>query len=819
MPGATGAAARGRGGVTSAARGVTRPAVARFTVTWIAACCVAAAARADRVELADGRVLEGRFALVSGVDSKPLEEGQEDRQRGEPVVVCDDELTRTMVAKRQVVKTERGGFDLGVERLRIPQRVPDRGRRVAGVGVIVDATRFDDFGRRILTLSTAGGRIDVVQGITEISPRWTRVEGLLTEKPLMLDMRLATSSLPYETLRRVVRQHVDRTDPEQRLRIVRLLLQAERYEDAGAELDAVLADFPDLANLARERRTITRLAAGRLLDEIQRRSRCGQDTLALELLESFPTADADGELLEAVREARDDLRQKRDRVGRLTAALKERLARLEADDVRAEAGAAVAEITRDLSTVTLPRLATCERIGLDAAVPADRTLALAISGWLLGPTAAGDNLKTALSAGRLRDLLREHLRTPDPAAREPLLGRMRAEEAFDPATLAALAAQMRPPLDPPEPISPGLHELTVPAADGAESVRCLVQLPPEYDPLRRHPAVVTLHAAWNTPLNQIEWWAGQPNAAGQRQGQAGRQGTIVIAPAWTRPGQPAYEYGAREHAAVLASLREAGRRFAIDTDRVFLSGHSLGGDAAWDIALAHPDLWAGLVAIAPGAGRYVTHYWPNARSLPVYVVGGELDGGLKKNVTDLDRYFFKGFDVTYVEYRGRGHEHFGEEIQRIFDWMGRKQRTFFPRSIEAVTLRPWDRFFWWIELEGAPPRTVVPPAQWPPPPGTRPFGLDGKLTGPNTIVAHCGADRTRIWLAPELVDFARPVSVTLDGQKLHRGPIAADVGVLLDDLRLRGDRQHPFWAVIESTRRKEPEGGGRGRPPAEGRRP
>jgi pimeloyl-ACP methyl ester carboxylesterase len=83
---------------------------------------------------------------------------------------------------------------------------------------------------------------------------------------------------------------------------------------------------------------------------------------------------------------------------------------------------------------------------------------------------------------------------------------------------------------------------------------------------------------------------------------------------------------------VLGALRESLRRFSIDTDRVFLSGHSMGGDAAWDIGLAHPDLWAGLVAISPAAGKYVNHYWHNARTLPMYLVGGELDaasfGGL-----------------------------------------------------------------------------------------------------------------------------------------------------------------------------------------------
>jgi predicted esterase len=314
--------------------------------------------------------------------------------------------------------------------------------------------------------------------------------------------------------------------------------------------------------------------------------------------------------------------------------------------------------------------------------------------------------------------------------------------------------------------------------------------------------VVSLHAAWSTPLNQIDWWAGQPGQDGLRRGQATRRGVIVIAPAWTAPQQTSYEYSARDHAAVLNALRAAQRRFSIDSDRVFLSGHSLGGDAAWDIALAHPDLWAGLVAIAPTAGKYVNHYWHNARTLPIYIVAGELDTAcMARNSMDLDRYFAKGFDTTYVEYRGRGHEHFSDELLRIFDWMAIKQRTFFPRSIDVVTLRPWDRFFWWLEMAGAPEKTVVLPAQWPPPAGFRPFSIEAKTTPGNSVAVHCGAERVRVWLSPELVDFDRPITVTLDGRKLTREGVDPDIDVLLEDLRLRGDRQHPFWAVVEWSRR------------------
>jgi predicted esterase len=774
----------------------------RRAVSW---CCVLigtsgfGVARADRVELLDGRVLDGRFATLPGVAIDPVEAANRPVSPSEPILMCDDELARTMVSKKRVRNVEEAVVDPGMERIRIPQRVPDGGRVVAGVGSILGTTPFDEYGRRVLTLATASGKLDVVQGITEITPRWTRVQGIQTEKPLQLDMRLATTSIPRDILERVIAKHVDPTSSDERLRVVRLLMQAGRYDDARATLDGVLASFPELADLAQERKTLGRLASRQLLDEILARAKVGQDRLAVSLLESFPVDHADGELLEEVREERDAYRERRERAATIVASLRDRTTKLEAD-VAKEATAAVDEIQRELSLGALDRFATFERVGLDDELPADRAVAIALSGWLQGAASGESNLKLALSALRLRNQIREYVAAPTEPARATILERMRREEAFSVATLASLTASMRPPVVPPPPRSPGLYELEVAGPDGAP-IRCLVQLPPEYDPLRRYPAVVTLHASWSTPLNQVEWWAGMPGADGVRQGQAARHGTIVIAPAWAREHQTAYEYSAREHAAVLMSLRAAMRSFSIDTDRVFLTGHSGGGDAAWDIALAHPDLWAGLIAIVPTAGRFVTHYWPNASDLPLYVVGGELDRfRLQQNAVDLDRYFSKGYDVTYVEYRGRGHEHFSDDMLRIFDWMSRKRRNFFPKEFSVVSFRPWDRFFWWLEFEGPPQKTVVLPEQWPPTTGSRPLSIEAKKMVTNTINVRCGAETVRLWLSPDLVDFAQPLAVTIDGQKVHKTAPVADAAVLLEDLRLRSDRQHPFWAVIESTR-------------------
>jgi hypothetical protein len=62
----------------------------------------------------------------------------------------------------------------------------------------------------------------------------------------------------------------------------------------------------------------------------------------------------------------------------------------------------------------------------------------------------------------------------------------------------------------------------------------------------------------------------------------------------------------------------------------------------------------------------------------------------------------------------------------------------------------------------------------------------------------------RIWLSPELVDFTKPVTVTLDGRRLLKGDVSPDTRVMLEDLRLRADRQHPFWAVVEWDKRPAP---------------
>ncbi len=94
--------------------------------------------------------------------------------------------------------------------------------------------------------------------------------------------------------------------------------------------------------------------------------------------------------------------------------------------------------------------------------------------------------------------------------REEILRRLRELEGSSPANVAKIIATMKPPIEtqiPPEGV-PGLLELSFPGMGDEPEFRYYVQVPPEYDPSRRYPCIVTLHGAGSQPLEQIDWWAG-----------------------------------------------------------------------------------------------------------------------------------------------------------------------------------------------------------------------------------------------------------------------------------------------------------------------
>jgi pimeloyl-ACP methyl ester carboxylesterase len=554
--------------------------------------------------------------------------------------------------------------------------------------------------------------------------------------------------------------------------------------------------------LQQDVRELRQLGSKLILKEIQLRAKAGQHKLSRNLLSQFPSDGVASETLQQVREllskdADEDTRRKT-----LIDELNAQVAKITDDNGRHLAEGFAKEIAAEANEGAITRLASFERLAGDAQLSPDQKVALAVSGWLVGANQATDKFQTAISLVHARDNIVAYLREPLAQSRSKLEADLHDMEGATIDRVAQILKLMKPPLDVPKDSqrSPRLFELNVAGLAGEADVRYLVQVPLEYDPLRHYPTIVTLADAGVAPEQMLDFWSGPADKNGERLGQAARHGYIVIAVDWREPNQFSYDYTAREHHAVLGALRDACRRFSIDVDRVYLTGHGIGGDAAWDIAIAHPDLWAGVIPIAAVADKYVGRYAKNAPYINWYIVAGELDGDkLARDAREIDRYMRPNTDVTVVEYQGRGYEPFGDEIQRMFEWMGLKQRKI-PKDIDCVSMRPWDTFFWWLEVEGLAPKSMIPPANWPPPRTARPAQIEGKRLETNKVSVKVQANKVTVWLSPELVDLNQKLVVEVNGRSItpRDRTVHPDLTVLLEDVRTRADRQHPFWAKLST---------------------
>lgn len=752
-------------------------------------------------------MLEGKFVDTSGVvDVVQNTTDPEAEPKATPILVVDDNLRRTFIPKQSVVEVVDAAPEPLV-RIKLWQNVASSSTMVGVIGPSLRITPFDEYGRRIYEMQTAEGPLAVVQGITELTHRYAKVETLQgPHRKAAWDMRIATSSIPRDILKQILARAVSHDNPDDWLQVVRFYVQGERYPEAGAELEQIIARFPAKQELQAEAKQLRQLGARRVLREIGLRQAAGQHALVNKLLMNFPTEEVSGETLQEVRELGERSQQTLAQVDQLSEQLTSVAEKMADGKDRELIKPVVKEITASLSPNTVDRLVPFSQLYEDASLQPEQKVALAITGWLMGGNNAAQDLPLALFLVQTRDAIVRYLREPAAHLRGPIVESIAGYEGGSVKNVAALLAHMRPPWDiPPEADRKfGAFELSAKGHTEDGDFTYLVQLPPEYDPYRRYPTILALNGAYNSPWEELNFWAGaqpadeQGEPTGARIGQAMRHGYVVIAVDWQKPQQYDYEYSLREHEAVLTSLRDACRRFSIDTDRVFLTGHGIGGDAAWDFAQAHPDLWAGAIPFVARSGKYVPHYWENAAHVPLYFVAGQLDGKkMSANADVLNKYLRKRFDTTIVEYQGRGHEPFNDEILHLFDWMSRKSRGPAPAEFACRTMRPWDNYFWWIEGQDFP--NPVYPQNWPES-GARSTEVRGERLTNNSLVARSASKQTTIWLSPDVVDFSQPIRVTLNGKKISdpRGIVDPSVAVLLEDARTRADYQRPFWAKLQS---------------------
>ena len=693
-----------------------------------------------------------------------------------------------------------------------------------GLGSAFSATPFDPFGRRIYMFQSPIKQI--VQGITEVSPQYVRIQGLRGETQqtsITWDMRVAMSAIPPAQLLEVLIRNADPNRAQDWLDIVSVYLAAKRYFEARTMLVRAIQRFPELETSRPEIKRIDQLLADQMFQASVVAQNAGQHSLSEQILRGFQASTLSVETqlkierrLEAIAGVKKDCDQ-------IIAWLREDLGKATEPAVGQEFGPMIDEIGTYLNEDTRVRFADYVNQRTDPGLTPDQRIALGFSGWLYGAGLAERNLSVVRSGYIARRMISDLLagRRKNDALIQSIIKLesgtpryvTRILENMPPAISTEASSQISvqvPSTENPQELLdvpfPGRYILEVPTSRelGGRMVRYMVQLPAEYNPYRKYPCILALPSEEIPFGDALDWWTSpdRSNTKLQCFADPSRNGYIVISPEWNEIKQPVYNYTENEHQMILRPLRDAMRRFSIDTDRIFVAGHFMGADAAWDLAFAHPDMWAGAIMIGAIAKKYIIQYWPNSRHVPTYFVNGEFDGDnpMYLNASTWDNMLDdRKIDTMVTLYTGRGHDHFQEELPRIVEWMQipTRRRVVAPDRFSVVTSRAGDRYFWWFETTQLNPDKLVHPLlepdRW------DEYEIEASLNRENNAVriVKAAAKEYSIWLSPEMVDFTKKVTIDAKGTT-RRYDINGSTQVILEDVLGRADRQHPFWARVDA---------------------
>lgn len=327
---------------------------------------------------------------------------------------------------------------------------------------------------------------------------------------------------------------------------------------------------------------------------------------------------------------------------------------------------------------------------------------------------------------------------------------------------------------------PGTHPRTfVSAQDGSEQPYNLF-IPASYDGTPT-PLAVVLHGKGATWLSWFE--------ATRVRAWAEQEGYIVISP----QGRGDWFYLGMGEKDVFEAIADVKSLLAVDEDRVYLLGHSMGGWGTWHMAAAHPDVFA---AIVPMAGWAPKELLGNLEYTPPFVIHGDQDAAVSVNdsrvaAAELARL---GVSNRYLEIRGAGHESsmISDSFPLIGDWLRGRVRETAPAEIHHTAWTPTRGRAWWLSI-----REVLPVG------GVRRTARDILQLAPASAHALWSDDENAATLsittenAGELaIDFSRrPLSesnaatirLRIDNQEIELEKPGAEEVLLL----VRGDKGAP----------------------------
>ncbi len=235
--------------------------------------------------------------------------------------------------------------------------------------------------------------------------------------------------------------------------------------------------------------------------------------------------------------------------------------------------------------------------------------------------------------------------------------RLRTLMAYAILSMLPVAAAAQDASDPSA-LAPGLHHLTLTRADGP-AINYAILVPDSYSPSTPVPLILALH------------FGGNPRGAGSSVLQIliapalGELGAIIVAPDsvggnWSTT---------QNESAVNALLDTVIAQYAIDEEKIAVTGFSMGGSGSWHFAQRFPERFS---AAIPVAGR------PPASAagwqLPVLAIHSRDDQvspfePAEARIAELQN---AGADATLIALSGITHyetHHFQDALQQAVPWL------------------------------------------------------------------------------------------------------------------------------------------------------
>lgn len=273
--------------------------------------------------------------------------------------------------------------------------------------------------------------------------------------------------------------------------------------------------------------------------------------------------------------------------------------------------------------------------------------------------------------------------------------------------VAAIAAALAPGFAQSLASGPQIATFVSPTDDSNQPYALYV--PPNLDPARKYPLVMSLHAEDTTPQICLMRIFGETNrladgSLAPLRFFRGRDVDMIVACPLAR-GTMGYEgIAERDVYDVLADVK---RRLPVDEDRVYLTGIGMGGGGALRLALTRPDVWAAVAVICPAISPGLESFVPNALHVPVRLFQGELDPVVPAQSVRLWQRRFLDLSVAadYVEYPTARHNawDYAYKDGAVFDWFAHFQRNRYPERVRFVTDSYQYPSAYWVRIDGLTP--------------------------------------------------------------------------------------------------------------------